>query len=124
MWDIAGRYTETEAAASSRPYSVTISVRLSTSLDRAFTVEKNEQFHRVFLRVCLGIPRFAANATTLIEAHGCPLQHQADVRVIGPLARLHWTRPSPGLLDRFLERRSSQIGRLPVQFLQEVGVPS
>lgn len=83
-----------------------------------------ETLHRVTLRVCLGIPKFARNVATLVEAKEMPLYLQANARALRHIERLHRTPSASFLLQRFVEHPCSHMGSLTVTFNNIIGPPS
>lgn len=82
-----------------------------------------ERFHRVALRQCLGLPRFAGNTATLVEAQDQTVAMHIRVRAMNHITRMHGGRSAASLLANLEERSDSQIGRLVDEFNLQIGPP-
>lgn len=83
-----------------------------------------EVFHRVALRLCLGLPSYALNIPTLVEAEDYPLQHLAEERAMCRRKRLSRTASAAVLLKRLLAKPHSRMGHLAAKYQSDIGSPS
>lgn len=82
---------------------------------------RRERLHRVSLRVCLGIPKFAKNVATLVEATEMPLRMHANARALRQIERLHCTPFASLFLQRFLDQPCSHMEDLIATFNDIIG---
>lgn len=82
-----------------------------------------ETFHRVALRFGLRVPFFSGHVSTLTEPQEIFLQHYADERTLLHIERISRTVFTSHLLYRLCSRPHSRIGRLALQFQEQLGFP-
>ncbi|KAG0426750.1 hypothetical protein HPB47_026147 [Ixodes persulcatus] len=82
-----------------------------------------ERFHRVALRLCLGLPPYAKNVATLTEAQEEPIILREERVAMHSLVRMHTTPSAQYILANLLKRPSSHLGQLAAQFQRNIGSP-
>lgn len=82
-----------------------------------------ERFHRVALRLCLGLPPYAKNVATLTEAQEEPIILREERVAMHSLVRMHTTPSAQYFLANLLKRPSSHLGQLAAQFQRNIGSP-
>ncbi|KAG0437761.1 hypothetical protein HPB47_017300 [Ixodes persulcatus] len=68
-----------------------------------------ERFHRVALRLCLGLPPYAKNVATLTEAQEEPIILRKERVAMHSLVRMHTTPSAQYILANLLKRPSSHL---------------
>ncbi|KAG0433831.1 hypothetical protein HPB47_019553 [Ixodes persulcatus] len=82
-----------------------------------------ERFHRVALRLCLGLPSNSPNIPTLVEAREQPLFLKGEESSKMHLIRIHVALSTDYLLMNLHSRSSSHFGRIAAEFTNEIGDP-
>lgn len=82
-----------------------------------------ERFHRVALRLCLGLPSNSPNIPTLVEAREQPLFLKGEESSKRHLIRIHVALSTDYLLMNLHSRSSSHFGRIAAEFTNEIGDP-
>ncbi|KAG0432991.1 hypothetical protein HPB47_020332 [Ixodes persulcatus] len=82
-----------------------------------------ERFHRVALRLCLGLPSNFPNIPTLVEAREQPLFLKGEESSKRHLIRIHVALSTDYLLMNLHLRSSSHFGRIAAEFTNEIGDP-
>lgn len=72
----------------------------------------------------LGIPKFAINVATLVEAKEIPLRLHTNARAFRHMERLHRTPSVSFFLQRLVDHPCSQMRRLTATFNNIIGPPS
>lgn len=80
-------------------------------------------FHRVALRLCLGLPSYAPNVATLVEAQDTEAMLVFGERALRHLSRMHSAPSASDLLHRLECRPNSKLGQLTAIFSQFIGSP-
>ncbi|KAG0423970.1 hypothetical protein HPB47_000267 [Ixodes persulcatus] len=82
-----------------------------------------ERFHKVALRLCLGLPSNSPNIPTLVEAREQPLFFKGEESSKMHLIRIHVALSTDYLLMNLHLRSSSHFGRIAAEFTNEIGDP-